>query len=546
MMKIKGAALAVLFLVLVLAFPSAVLARPMDGVDRRVEDGVVFVPLRQAAEAFGWRVQWQSETRQIHLFCPVGLLTVLSLRDISERAGGFVEAGVTWIPYEVALMTFAPPPPDIEIVTFTLTQEARDIALYDFDYLVAFVLENSPWDSVIYRVLGIDFMEYVRHAREAIENKEPIHLFVFDEDIFWSQVPRHEGDDPRSLAASYLFALLAVDFAPGLQGIGHLQPRTLDWYSAQLTGFAREYYHHDPRWGYNYWVAHLLEAFSHPAARWFYGEVDVDLYEAAHPLPAVPGNVQTEILVPGEVAYLRINSFMVDTSYDNRIILPFLRQVRDFDHLIIDLRGNWGGLMYYFPALVLRRLINEPVVLGSHEFFSGGSAAAAKMDAMVRTTLPRVGQPSEQEEILYIEILPAGEFIAQRGMTHVDAGDLARLDYVMVSRSVFTPARDAVGFGGKVWILVDGQSASKTAQVAQMAHYTGFATVVGENTSNIMGSAHVYIPLPNTGIVWRTDIGYQTDTQGRSLEVYGIAPHIRNFEGMDALETVRALIAGEE
>jgi len=58
-----------------------------------------------------------------------------------------------------------------------------------------------------------------------------------------------------------------------------------------------------------------------------------------------------------------------------------------------------------------------------------------------------------------------------------------------------------------------------------------------------MGSSHIYIALPNTGIIWRIDIGYRTDAMGCSLEVYGIAPQVQNFEGMDALETVLELIA---
>jgi len=40
------------------------------------------------------------------------------------------------------------------------------------------------------------------------------------------------------------------------------------------------------------------------------------------------------------------------------------------------------------------------------------------------------------------------------------------------------------------------------------------------------------------------DIGSFTDDYGRSIEEHGVAPDIRNFPGMDALETVLAIIAG--
>jgi len=48
--------------------------------------------------------------------------------------------------------------------------------------------------------------------------------------------------------------------------------------------------------------------------------------------------------------------------------------------------------------------------------------------------------------------------------------------------------------------------------------------------------------LYNTGIIIRFDPAFVTDFRGRPLE-YGIEPHYFNRPGMDALETVLAMIA---
>jgi len=48
--------------------------------------------------------------------------------------------------------------------------------------------------------------------------------------------------------------------------------------------------------------------------------------------------------------------------------------------------------------------------------------------------------------------------------------------------------------------------------------------------------------MPNTGIIFYFDIFYVTDSRGRPLEA-GTIPHFFNRPGMDALETVLALIA---
>jgi len=90
---------------------------------------------------------------------------------------------------------------------------------------------------------------------------------------------------------------------------------------------------------------------------------------------------------------------------------------------------------------------------------------------------------------------------------------------------------------------VDGQSASASVLATGMSLSSGFATVVGENTTGVKGVPMIYTPLPNTGILWRTDVAHVVDASGRSLEIYGLAPDIHNFDGMDALETVLALIA---
>ncbi|MCL2500138.1 MAG: S41 family peptidase [Defluviitaleaceae bacterium] len=520
-----------LALVLIIALPTVASARRMDDITHRIEGGMVYVPLRQAAEAYGWEVTWERRTGIVHLTNPSGVVESYPIDFFAEVLGGFIEEGVTWIPYEVALMMF-----DTRTMVFTLTEEARDIALYDFDYMIAFILENSPWDNVIYRALGIEFGDIVDFYRNAIESMEPLPITIFDEEMFAEQFPVHDGDTPRELAANYLFMLLNF-FAMDLTGIGHMMPRLLDIYTAQYTAYVRGLYH---EWHSEAAIEYAMlmhGVFEDPAAVWFYGEIEVDVYDTDSSFPRIPGNVETEILVPDEIALIRINSFMANSEYDDAYILPFLREVSDFDHLIIDIRGNFGGLMYYPLQLLFRRLINEPVYVNDYEFFADGETARSLMEAGIRLTL-------ETEGVEYAEILPAGDFVAERGKVLFGEDALARLDHVMVSRVSVEPAIDAVGFEGRIWLLVDGFSASTSAMFTLIALETGFATVVGENTSRIMGSSHVYIVLPNTGIIWRTDIGYRTDAYGRSLEVYGIAPNQYNFEGMDALDTVLAIILG--
>jgi hypothetical protein len=549
-MKRKLKQMLAFILMLAVALPVAVFANPMDAVPRQEVSGEYFVPLRAVADAHGVTLERDGEAGTVTLTFSETDVWTFNLLELVDALNGFIESGRTWIPLEYAEMIFDRVPqmpiPELETLTFTINEEARDIVLADFEYLIDFILDNTPWGSLLNRALGIDLAELAGLYIEVIEAMEELTFYFLAEfmDLVRMQIPLREGDDARTQAANYLFALLGMDMAAHLMGIGHLGPRTLDIYTAQLTSFVRAYHQADPD-EYNEYLAFFYNAFTHPSAVWFYGEVDVDLDADDAVLPAVPDNVQTVVVVPGEVAYLRINSFMVDMEYDDAKILPFLQEVSDFDHLIVDIRGNWGGLMAYPLQVVMRRLINEPQEVSSREFFSGGDVAVAMMDIMLQTILESQDAADElgYQQVLDAAIVPIGEFLAANDMPYFNASDLAQLDYVITARSVITPCEDAVGFNGTVWLLVDGSSASASAMLAELALYTGFATVVGENTSRIMGSSHVYIALPVTGIIWRADIGYQTDAYGRSLEFYGITPNIRNFDGMDALETVLALIA---
>ena len=279
-----------------------------------------------------------------------------------------------------------------------------------------------------------------------------------------------------------------------------------------------------------------LEVFTDPRALWFYGNDEIDFETEGLGLND-PDNVWVYIVTPGEIALLGISRFLNNPRLDDAVIYPFLQGIRDFDHLIIDLRGNAGGYLRNFNEPILRRLINEPVSTSGHEFFGSGDLAL-EWTRFFFAQGGTLASPTTTE----MTIKSAAEFIAYHNMEYFNPQDLESLEYVVIWHSEITPAADAVGFNGKIWLLVNGESASASSVVIANALQTGFATVVGENTSGEMGSLISFVVLPNTGIIFRIDIGYKTDSRGRSLDEHGIAPQIPNRPVMDALQTVLEII----
>jgi len=124
--------------------------------------------------------------------------------------------------------------------------------------------------------------------------------------------------------------------------------------------------------------------------------------------------------------------------------------------------------------------------------------------------------------------------------------DLSVMDfYFPRTFTIYPDPERTASFDGKVWLLVNYNNFSATQHIASLFHQTGFATLVGETTGGAaidVGLDSQYFYLPNTGFLIRYDTAYIVSEDGRPWE-YGTQPHHFNREGMDALETVLALIA---
>ena len=512
------------------------------------------IPVRALFEGAGGIVTWVYEDAIIHIAIDGGEIIFVPGEAIVYTGGEIfpLETGViiigntafisqadldASIAFFVAVLSAAM---GIELVQIhlELTEEARDIVLYDFDYLVNLILENSIWDSIIERRMGVNFDDFVAQLRAAIEAMYPVSAAV--NSILLDMFPIRGSDDPLEIAADYLTYFLLFGFSVPLMSIGHMEPRDITMYQMLLETMVRIYYSEDmPTTDIS---SLFIETYTHPQAVWFYGEFEIDMDSDDFPFPQIPDNIVTEILVPGEVAYLGIRSFLSDPDYDDLVTLPFLQEIQDFDNLIIDIRGNLGGLAMYFNTYILRRLISEPTEIASFQFITGGEVALRWAEAFAGTGATFSPEMDGISQPVYAQIIPVADFLSERNMPYLNQSDLERLEYVMVSRTLYHPAPDSINFQGNIWLLVDEFSMSASPLAALALLYADMATIVGENTSGVMGVLHSYSVLPQTGMIFRIDIGFVTDAYGRSLEVYGITPHVRNFPGMDALQTVLALI----
>jgi len=416
-----------------------------------------------------------------------------------------------------------------------LTEEARDIALEDFDYLLDIILDNAPSQGIVYRRFGFSLEEFLAFMRELIYDMEPIESFtslLLGER--WDEIP----DDPRYIAADYLTSFLFSMSVFDLDGIGHFGPTDLEGYEAMFL--ANSIVLHDPEaaefFGDIRMIERTLSYFTPPNTMWLYG-VDPAEFDLTTDLSDVGArdedNITIDLIEPDRIAYLHIASFMNSPAFDSEVLFPFFEEVQDYEHLIIDIRGNGGGWAHYVTDYVVGMLIDEPVDFRYYELLTAGERAliAADYYSLSEETTGRV---------------PIADILEEKNWTYLNEDDLSFLYYAIPWHTHVEPTVDNTPFGGEIWLLVDGLSASASEFFAQLSRYSGFATVVGAPTMGVTGAMTTFVSLPHTGILFRIDIGSQIDAYGRSIEEFGLGPDKTIPPGTDALDIVLQLIDGVE
>ncbi len=224
-------------------------------------------------------------------------------------------------------------------------------------------------------------------------------------------------------------------------------------------------------------------------------------------------NLETAVLVPNAAAYLRVRSFSQD-HYETDVaeIDAFLREISEYQYLVIDIRGNPGGTTAYWRRLLVEPLIDRSVYVTHY--------VAARDGALARRYLR--------------ERLNAGYYMLQIGRQADErwsrqAPELLTEAYgEPVLFPMIAHPRGHGSFEGQVILLVDDQVYSAAEAMAAFAKASGWALLVGTQTGGDgIGMDPVNVSLPHSGLVVRMSVLLGLDSEGWANEERPTQPDIR-------------------
>ena len=383
----------------------------------------------------------------------------------------------------------APPPRVIEEPQRTSDQLIREDFLYDFDYLMDVLKENAPYFSLIYRRNGVDMLALMPELRTRIAYEMPHVHFLSFYNVLRNDFFYHAFPVTHMWLLSYpeMTRIGILDVADNLEGIRRQQ------YLLRAI----------PQVWHGPWLSPYIEA---------------------------------AIIESGRIAYISIPTFSDEVTPELiQDVDDFYREIEDFAHLIIDLRGNPGGFTSFFDDVFMSPLIGDPLQATFYHFMQGGgyNIAHALNSGFDITDLRRFSVNSLNR--LFPDVEVSQEVI----------DDLSIMAfYFSETWTVYPNTSRSIDFNGRIWILTDDFMTSASHIAAAFYRDAEFVTLVGDTTGGMFvhyDLNSILFQLPRTGLFVRIDTTYVLDSNGRPVD-YGIDPHYFNLPDMDALETVLELI----
>lgn len=228
--------------------------------------------------------------------------------------------------------------------------------------------------------------------------------------------------------------------------------------------------------------------------------------------------------------YINIPSFGMDSNDEQKNIdeiIEYIKENKERENLIIDIRENPGGDSSYWISIVKELLKKDEV--SKFYSLSKNSEITTKYKKMTNDNKIKI----EEIEKFKDEI---PEYKTIKDKYGKD------FDNIEIRKRNITSNKEGPIYSGKIWVLTSEKNYSASTEFINLCNSTDYITTVGtKNFGGDNGWGYTpYLQLPNCGMIFRFEQGVALNDDLLPTDIYGVAPDIYTEE--DALEYVKNLI----
>lgn len=350
-----------------------------------------------------------------------------------------------------------------EEVSISLTEEEK---VEDFEYLFKTIEENYPFLDINKRVNGIDW----------IENK----------DKYLEMVKATKSDYEFLNTLSYILAQLR-------NGHTHMVQT-----SEQFKGFRYVYSRT------NNWTKMQMKVLNDSKALARYNidkDEDKKALETTNKEELIAKiNASANDIVEDKVGYIYIPEMIApyELEKDKELLSEYLYKIKDYQALIIDIRGNGGGNSSYWSDFLLPKIIDKRYVANAYIFWKDGDY----IKRFIRKSWKWIDSDFGMVKNLDTTSL-------------LNLPEEVKRDFKYYWKSeISVSPKNSINFKGNIYLLVDKYVYSSSEMLSSFAKQSGCAILIGERTGGDgIGSDPLLAVLPNSGYIFRfsKDMGVVQD-----------------------------------
>ncbi len=266
--------------------------------------------------------------------------------------------------------------------------------------------------------------------------------------------------------------------------------------------------------------------------------------------------------ISNDIGYINFLSFSFNGKKEvekyNKEVQEILHNFKDKKHLILDLRSNIGGFELAWQDAFVRNIITTPVActtLFATNFEDRYIKVAYERfkNSYFVEGIPTHYFTDDKSVSLSHDISNKSEFKALK-FNQKNREDKKNFNSIVYKTSAIEPSENPIAFEGKIWILISEKTASAAESFAFFMRGANLmsddgkipVTIVGKSSRGMFyGYDRIYLKLPNSGLVIKSDFGYALNPDGSCVVEEGINPDTDSGV-IDALGKCRLLIKKEQ